>query len=69
MSVSSAWHYEPQFVIMNNLKSSKSFKNGAPYTCPSLRFTNINITFPSSLSLCVCVAYTGVLLFAKPLES
>ena len=59
MSVSSAWYYEPQFVIMNNLKPSKSFRNGVPCNCPSLRFTNISILLhllPLSIYLYMCVA-------------
>ena len=62
MSVSSAWYYEPQFVIINNLKPSKSFQNGVPCNCPSFRFVNISILLHSSLyifiyvrSVCVCV--------------
>ena len=61
MSVSSAWYYELQFVIINNLKPSKSFQNGVPCNCPSFRFINISILLHSSIyifiyvrSVCVC---------------
>ena len=61
MSVSSAWYYELQFVIINNLKPSKSFQNGVPCNCPSFRFINISILLHSSIYIlfmcvaCVCV--------------